>query len=115
MTLQSASDAVTASDAANIETRAVLTSLTMAIIGAGISYESTRTDHDWRTYRVSFNFEADVNGRTEPVEIIQSDDSRILLTDLEKALVASGYRTSSRSIKTRSGKPDKVKLTVAWG
>jgi len=114
MTLQTAVAAKTASDAAAIQTRAVLSSLTMTIIDNKITTESTRTDLDERTYKTTLDFDADVNGKVSPVEIIQSDDSKILIEDLIKELIDKGYSVSYKAIKTRDGKNDKVKLQIAW-
>lgn len=113
MALQSAVSAKTASDSANIKTRAVLTSPTMIAIDAKITVESTRIDKDEPTYKLDIEFPGDVNGRTKPVEIIE-DGGRILLIDIENALIAEGYRVSAKGVKTRDGKADKIKIQVAW-
>ena len=115
MALQLASVTKTASDGAAIQSRSVLTSATMDAIVAKMDLESTRTDKDERTYKMYIEFEGDVNGGTKPVEIIQADASRILLEDIENALTDEGYRVSCKSVKTRDGKPDKIKIQVAWG
>jgi len=114
MALQSASTTKTASDGANIKTRSVLASTTMAEIVTKIAFESTRIDKDEPTYKLDIEFSGDVNGRTKPVEIIEDGGSRILLIDIENALTAEGYRVSARGVKTRDGKPDKIKIQVAW-
>ena len=114
MTLLSASITKTASDNAEIQSRAVLTSSTMTAIVAKINSASSQVDTDERTYKINIEFEGDVNGRTKPIEIIQADDSRILLKDIESALVDAGYRVSCRGVKTREGKSDKIKIQIAW-
>ena len=115
MALQAATTAKTASDAAAIQSRSILTSLVMGVIDTAITAESERTDVDERTHKITMTLAADVNGRTKPVEIIQSDDSKVLLMDVEAALVDAGYRVSSKSIKaSRVGVNDKVKIQIAW-
>lgn len=114
MALESASTSKANSDVAAIQARAVLTSSTMAIIESKILAESTKVDKDERTYVAYFVFEGDVNGRTKPVEIIESGGGRIFLVDIENALMDAGYKVHSQSPKTRDGKPDKVKIQVAW-
>ena len=116
MALQQASTAKTASDAAAIQVRSILTSLVMGVINAAITTESERIDVDERMYKITLTLEADVNGRTKPVEIIQSDSSRVLLSDIEAALMDAGYRVSSKPIKSsRVEVNDKVKIQIAWG
>ena len=114
MALVAASVTKTASDNAEIEVRDVLSSSTMAAIVAKITAESTRVDKDERTYKLDIEFDGDVNGRTKPVEIIQADSSRILLDDIEGALTDVGYRVAGRGVKTRDGKPDKVRIQIVW-
>lgn len=115
MPLQQASTAITASNASNIETKDILSSLVMGVINTEITTQSARTDTDERIYKTELTLDADINDRTSPVQIIQSDATKVLLSDIEKALVDAGYRISCRSIKTRDGINDKVKLQVAWG
>lgn len=114
MALQSALMAKTASNSAEIQPREVINSSTMEAINAKITFESTREDKDERTYKISIEFEGDVNGRTKPPQIIQADDSRILVSDVESALVDAGYRVACSDVKTRDGKPDKIKIQAAW-
>jgi len=115
MALQSATTSKTSSDGALIQTKSVLTSLVMGVINAEIIAQSIRTDLDERTYKATFTLAADVNGRTKPVEIIQTDDTRVNLNDLLEALVDNGYRVSFKAVKAaRLGGTDRVKLTVAW-
>ena len=115
MALQTASVAKTASDAANIQTKAILTSLVMVVIDDKITAESERTTLDERTHKAVFTFDADINGRTSPVEIIQSDQSKVFLTDIIDALVDAGYRTAFVLKRaSRQGGQDRVTLTVAW-
>lgn len=113
MALQSATDAKTASDAAVIQTNATIISLTMTVINTQITAESTRIDKNERTYKASFTFDAKINDGS--VEIIQADESSILLSDLIGALTLAGYRTSDRVVPaSRLGLNDTLKLTVAW-
>lgn len=115
MSLQSAATATTASDVAVIQARVVLNSLTMIVIDSAITVASQRTDLDERTYKITLDLNADINGRIKPIEIIQSDDSRILIADLVMALIDEGYRVFYKGFKTRNGKNDKIKLQIAWG
>ncbi len=115
MALQQASAAKTASDTAAIQTRTILTSLVMGVINAAITTESTRTDLDERTYKATLTLDADVNGGTKPVDIIQSDDSKVLLPDIESALIDAGYRVSCKAISSsREEVDDKVRIQIAW-
>jgi len=115
MTLQTSITANNASNASNIQARAVLNSLTMNAIDSKITTESERTDLDERTYKITLELNADINGRMNPVEIIQSDSTRILIQDVVSQLIDKGYRVAYKAIKTRDGKPDRVKLQIAWG
>ncbi len=115
MALQTAPTASIASDAAVIKTRSILSSLAMGVIDAAITEESERVDLDERTYRTVITFNANINGRTKPVEIIQSDESKVFLNDIINALVDAGYRTAFALKPTsRDGGQDRVTLTVAW-
>lgn len=63
----------------------------------------------------TFNIRVIAAGKSNVVvQIIQSDTTRILVTDIENALLDAGYKVVCRSVKTRDGKPDKIKLQVAW-
>ncbi len=115
MTLQLASSAKSTSDAATIETRTILSSLIMAVIDAEITTQSARTDLDVRTFKAEFTIDADTNGGNSPAQLIQSDSSRVLLSDLEGALTDAGYKISEKTIlSSRTGVSDKVKLQVSW-
>lgn len=113
MAFTTATAAKTASDGVSLSANPVIGSLTETLINTEIAVRDTKVT-DSRIYTATFTLDADVNGKTSPVDIIQSDDSRIVLDDLIRALNDAGYRTSYKSIKTRSGKPDKVNLTIAW-
>ena len=116
MPLQPASTAKTSSDGALIKERSVLNSLTMTAINTKITAQSTRTDLDVKTLKTEFTFNAYTNGGTSPTEIIQSNNSRILLSDLEGALTDASYKISVKTIRaSRLGIYDKVKLQVSWG
>ena len=84
-------------------------------VDSAITAASQRTDLDERTYKITLDLNADINGRTKPIEIIQSDDSRILIEDLVSQLIDAGYRVAYKELKTRAGKYDKIKLQLAWG
>ncbi len=103
----------TASDAAVIQAP-IPGSLTETLINTKINAESIRTDTSELIYKASFVLEADVNGRTSPVEIIQSDATRLLLSDLVYALNDQGLSVTAKARKTRDGANDKVILKVAW-
>lgn len=116
MALQQAITAITTSDAANIETRDILNSLVMGVIDAAISTQSSKTDTDERIYKVTLTFPATITSTTGVVEVIQSDLTKVFLSDIEGALTDALYRTSVRAIKSsRVGIDDKVKLQIAWG
>lgn len=116
MTLQSAADAKIASDAAGIQTRDIISSLVMTdVINAAITSESTRTDTDVRIYCATIDLNADINGKISPIEIIQSDDTKVLLTDILGALTDEGYETAyTEKPTTRSGGQDRIILTILW-
>jgi hypothetical protein len=115
MALQPAATATTASDGAVIQARDVLTSLSMTDINDAITAASIRTDLDERTYKIVLTFNADINGSTDPIEIIQSDSSRVFLEDVLDALEDAGYRTAiAPKPASRQGGQDRVTLTVAW-
>lgn len=113
MAFTTAATAKTASDAASLTANPAVGSLTETLINTGIGTQSTRTDTKTRNYTATFTLDADINGRTSPVEIVQSDASRIILNDLVSALDDAGYRVSFKDTKIE-GSLDKVKLTVAW-
>lgn len=113
MAFTTAATAKTASDAASLKVNPAIGSLTETLINAEIATQSIRTDTDTRNYTANFTLDADINGKTTPVDIVQSDSSRISLDDLINALNDAGYRTSFRAIKL-AGALDKVRLTVAW-
>jgi len=101
------------SDAAAIQAP-IAGSLTETLINTKINSESQRTDTKERIYRASFILDADINGRINPIEIIQSDATRIDLKDLIYALNEAGLDASFKETKTREGKNDKISLKVGW-
>ena len=113
MAFTTAAAAKTASNAAVLTANPAVGSLTETLINAEIAAQSTRTDTDTKNYTATFTLAADINGRTTPVDIVQSDATRITLDDLVNALGDAGYRVAFRSIKI-DGPLDKVRLTVAW-
>ncbi len=114
MALQLATTAKAASDAANIAIKDALSSLVMTVIDNAITAESTKITDDSRSYSIVLYFEGDVNGKTKPVEIIQSDNSRIIAEDVQSALMLRGYTAVYRGIQTRVGKRDQVKMSISW-
>lgn len=111
-----ASDAKIASNAASIQPRNILTKVIMAEIKVLITTESERTDKEERTYKTTIDLDADINGRVEPIEIIQSDASKVLLTDILAALHDSGYQTVYKEKKaSREGGQDRICLQIDWG
>lgn len=114
MALITPTQAKTNSDAADIQVNPFIGSLTETLISTFITDESNRTDTKTRIYTVQFYLEADVNGRTSPVDIIQSDASKIKLTDAVLGLEAAGFRVTHKSRKTHDGINDKVVMTVGW-
>ncbi len=106
--------AKSASDGVSLTTNPVITSLTETLINTEIARRSIEISKQ-RIYTASFVLDADLNGRVSPIDIIQSDDSKILLTDLCNALRDVGYRIAFKPVKmNRAGKKDKVNLTIAW-
>ncbi len=116
MGLIAATATKTLSDNADIPDREILVSgaLTMTKIAAKINTEARRTDAGEPVYVAHIVLDGDVNGRTKPVDIIQSDDTKVSLMDVVMVLGDENYQVVSRSIKTREGKPDKIKLQIGW-
>lgn len=115
MALQSAASAKNASDTADIQTKSILTSLVMGVIDAVITTQSTRTDLDTRIYKATMTLRAAIDLNTGVVEVIQSDETKVLLVDLESALTDAGYNISCKSIKaSRAGIDDKIKIQISW-
>lgn len=114
MAFRAAAAAKTASDTAVQGINPVIGSLTETLINTAVDTASTKTGLLERVYSVTIDLDADLNGRISPVDIIQSDNSRILLDDLTIALISAGYRLGVNETKTREGKNDKVKLEMAW-
>jgi len=114
-TLTSSTNAKIASNAANIQTRYILSKVIMAELKVLIDNESERTDIEDRTYKITIDLNADINGRVEPIEIIQSDDTKVLLTAILAALLDAGYNTTYRAKKaSRVGGQDRVCLQISW-
>lgn len=113
MTFTTAPDAKIASDGVSIDDNPAVGSLTETKINAGIVTQQDLAI-DSPIYTATFTLDADLNGRVSPIDIIQSDNSTILLIDLIRALNDAGHRTSYNAIKIRDGKRDKVRLTIAW-
>lgn len=113
MALQPASDATAASDSTTV-IRPVLSGLTINAINTAITAQTARTDTDDRVIRLTL---AATMNNLGQAQIIQSDDTKVFLTDIVDALTASpaGYRVSYKYIrKSREGASDRVKLQVAW-
>jgi len=114
MSLQSASTAKTASDA-NVSFNDVTTASIMTDIDAKITIERDRTDSKNVIYQVIIDLEADLDTTDGVPDILKSGQSNVSLMDIKGTLKAAGYTTSCRSIKTRDGINNQVKLQVAWG
>lgn len=112
MTLQASSSAKTASDAAAIFT-SLTSSLVVTLINTEITAQSTKTDTEERIYRATLYIDCETVG-DGPIELIQSDASKVNLYDVEETLRTAGYRISCKAITTRTGIKDKIKITVAW-
>lgn len=110
MALQLASAAKTTSIANVPAEGSIFDSLVMAVVDTEISVQA-----GLGAYKATFTLPADVNGRTKPVELIQSDETKVNLADLVDALILRGYRVSFKALKAaRTSGTDRVKLTVAW-
>lgn len=110
MALQTASTANATSVTNTPAESAIFSSLVMAVVDTEINAQALIGN-----YKASFTLAADVNGRTKPVELIQSDQTKVNLDDLINALVLRGYRVSFKALKAaRVDGTDRVKLTVAW-
>jgi len=112
MAFTTAATAKTSSDGVTLSINPAIGTLTETLINAEITVQSTKVT-DSRIYTAKFTLDADINGRTSPIDIIQSDASRIVLDDLIRALNDAGYRTSYNPTKI-DGSDDKVRLTIAW-
>lgn len=115
MAFVTASTAKTQSDAVVLDGFPAAGSLTETLINNAINAESNKTGTKRPVYTLSVALDADLNGRVSPIDIIQSDASRILLTDLIVQLQIDGYTVDYTPMKTRDGKSDKVKLQLKWG
>lgn len=110
MSIRTAATAKTTSIANVPAEGSIFTSLVMAVVDTEINAQAILG-----AYKATFTLAADVNGRTKPVELIQSDESKVNLDDLINALVLRGYRVSFKALKAAiTGNADRVKLTVAW-
>ncbi len=89
--------------------------LTETLVNDAITAASTKTGIKRPIYTLSIDLDADLNGRVSPIDIVQSDATRILLTDLIVQLEIDGYTVDYTAVKTRDGKDDKVKLQIRWG
>jgi len=114
MAIQSATDARTVSNATALDPMIVKSSASMDLINAKITAEAEKTGKMEPTYKAVITLNADVNGRVSPVDIIEADNNRILLTDVEMALKDEGYRVFCYPRKMYNGGLDKVNITVAW-
>lgn len=115
MTLQTAAAAKTASNTASIESNDMTDTLVMTeVINVAITEASTRTDTKEPIYAVMLDVDAVLSTQSAPAKLIQSDASTVMLRDVEETLRAALYRVVSREIVTRVGKPDKVKMCIAW-
>ena len=82
------------------------------VIDAKIDLESKRTDIC--TIKTTIDLNAVINGRTEPIEIIQAGGN-LMLSDLVLALEEKGFRVVVRPKKaSRVGGIDRVTLSIAW-
>lgn len=114
MSLQSAATAKTASDA-NVSFNDVTNSSIMTDINNKITTERNRTDSKNPIYQTIIDLEANLDTTNGVPDILKSGQSNVSLMDIEGTLKLAGYRTACKSIKTRDGINDKVKLQVTWG
>lgn len=100
------------SDAAVVPTMTTLDGVVGDAIDSKIDVESKRTDV--KTIKTTIDLAAVINGRTEPVEIIQSGGN-LMLSDLCLALEEKDFRVVVRPKKaSRDGGTDRVTLSLAW-
>lgn len=113
MTLRDASVFKAFSDAAAVPPMTTLDGVVGDAIDSKIDLESKRIDIC--TMKTTIDLNAVVNGRTEPIEIIQPGEN-LMLSDLVLALEEKNFRVSCRPKKAgRAGGQDRVTLTIAWG
>lgn len=65
------------------------------------------------TYLAKFDLEAVINGRTDPIEIVQ-DGGNFNLEDVVKELGVQKYRVSAQPKKSTSNAKDRMTFTIAW-
>ncbi len=114
MAFVTATAAKIASDLVGLDGYPAEGALTETLINNAVTAASTKTGIKRPIYKLSIDLDADLNGRISPIDIIQSDTSKILLSDLVAQLEIVGYRVVYKPVKTRDGKNDKIKLQIAW-
>lgn len=101
------------SDSAIVPPMTTLDGTVGTAIDDKIDSESKRTDV--KTIKVTIDLAAVINGRVDPIEIIQSGEN-LMLSDLVLALEEKGFRVVVRPKKAaRDGGKDRVTLALSWG
>lgn len=113
MTLLAASVRKTASEAASGFVDATNT-VAMTTINTAAATEIARNGNKVARNKVTLDLDADLDTANSIPDILISGESNVSMMDIERTLIAASYRIHYRKIRTREGKPDKIKLQVAW-
>lgn len=113
MALRDATAARVISDGVTPSTTDIFDGAVGTVIDDAMAAAAAIATRNKGTYLAKFDLEAIINGREDPVEIVQSGGN-FDLDDVEKELVVLGYRVSTRRKKSTSNAKDRVTFTIAW-
>lgn len=113
MSLRDATAARVISDGVTSSTTTIFDGAVGTVIDDAVAAAAPIATRNNGTYLAKFDLEAVINGRTEPIEIVQAGGN-FGLEDVKKEIGVQGYRVSCRPKKSFSAAPDRVTFTIAW-
>jgi hypothetical protein len=113
MSLRDAAAARVISDGITPSTTTIFDGAVGTVIDNAVAAAAIVSTRNKGTYLAKFDLEAVINGRTNPVEIVQVGGN-LDLDDVKRELGVQGYRVSSQNKKSTSNAKDRVTFTIAW-
>ena len=114
MSLRDATAARVISDGITPSTTTIFDGAVGTVIDDAVAAAAPVATRNNGTYLAKFDLEAVINGRTDPIEIVQAGGN-FNLDDVIKELGVQGYRVSARRKKSTSNAKDRMTFTQRSG
>lgn len=113
MALRDAAAARVISDGVSSSTTTIFDGAVGTVIDDAMGAAAIIATRNNGTYLAKFDLEAVIDGRTDPIEIVQAGGN-FGLDDVKKEIGIQGYRVSFQPKKSTSTVKDRVTFTIAW-